>query len=204
MSFKPFVFDVQPKDLEPHILRSEGGEPAKDFQPEDIKDRLPNAQERKKQATALGDKIWLEQNSGYQFMPVALDGIQLWHPRIRVTAKKNIVETHLVERNGSVKEIVSTEDFVINIQGTIKRTDGLWPDEELGQLIEIWKKNEAIPIKSAITGRLLNGHEEVVIKSIDLPDRPGFVESIDYAIECISDIPFLLELNEDSPDYGNL
>lgn len=167
---------------------------------EDLRSNEWNSKsDQKNQSTGLGDRLWYLPGfdiNGYQFMPVKLGGIQLWNPVIRAVGRKTVVETPMVERIGSVKEIISLDDYVINIRGVIKRTDGLWPDDELAELIELWKRNEAIPIQSALTGRLLNGNEYVVLTNLTLPDKPGFVESLEYEIECVSDIPFVLELDE--------
>lgn len=165
---------------------------------DDLKKQIAS-NERRSQTPALGGTLWREKDGIYEFMPVKLGGVQLWGPQIRITGRKTIVETQLVERGGSVKEIISTDDYIINIRGVIKTTDGLWPDEELNILLELYRKNEAVPIESAKTASVLNGNEYVVITNLSLPGNPGFVESIRYEIECVSDTPFTLELN----DNGN-
>lgn len=159
---------------------------------------IPPASNKKGQASQVGGTLWQQGVNGiYQFMPVILGGVPLWAPQIRLTGRKTIVETQLVERKGSVKEIISTDDYIINIRGIIKRQDGLWPEQELAQLISLYERNEAVEIESAITNRVLNGIEYVVITNIQLPGKPGFVESIPYEIECVVDIPFVLELDQD-------
>lgn len=198
MAFKQFLFDIKSSDLQKHILKGDAtSQKVKDINHPDFKD-LQNGYGKRAQLTGLGDKIWMEpqDNGVYQFMPVSLNGISLWNPIIRAVGRKTIVETPLIERRGSVKEIISIDDYVINIRGIIKRKDGYWPDRELEELLSLYRLNEAIPIQSALTGRLLNGEEYVVITNLDLPEQPGFVESINYSIECVSDIPFELELEE--------
>lgn len=160
---------------------------------------LPN-NEKRKGLSSIGAMAWKVGDEGTdEFMPVKLGGVQLWAPVMRIAGRKTVVETPLVEQNGSVKEIISTDDYVISIRGTIKRKDGKWPDEELLTLLELYQRNEAVPILSAKTAALLNGNEYVVITNINLPDKQGFTESIAYNIECVSDIPFVLELD----DKGN-
>lgn len=151
------------------------------------------------QSSSLEVKVWRERNNpkeqgGWQFMPVVLGGVQLWEPVIRLVARKTVVETPLVERDGSVKEIISMDDYIINIRGIIKNNTGLWPDEEIGMLAELYRRNEAIPIISALTSHFLNGNEYAVITNLNIPETPGYVESVRYEIECVSDIPFELEL----------
>lgn len=151
----------------------------------------------KDQRTALGDRLWFDPDTGgtgYQFMPVNIGGVQLWAPSIRLSGRKTIVETPMVELSGSVKEIISLDDYVIQIRGVIKRKDGLWPDDEMDELRQLWQRNEALPIINALTGHFLNGNEYVVITNLNLPEPNGFVESIRYELECVSDIPFNLEV----------
>lgn len=159
----------------------------------DLEGQLPRAQ---KKQTALGGELYRETAKGFEFMPILLGGVQLWNPVVRAVSRKTVIETPLVERNGSVKEIISTDDWILSIRGTIKNADGAWPDLELSELLEMYARNEAIPIRCALTDRLLNGNEYVVITNLSLPEKPGFVQSIEYSIECVSDIPFELELED--------
>lgn len=202
---RQFIYDIRSQDIEQHLLKGERAEPTGDVASDSFRD-IPSGQGRKEQITGIGGQLWKPRagNAGYEFMPVTLNGVALWNPIIRASGRKTVVETPMVDRGGSVKEIISLDDYVISIRGTIKRQDGYWPDAEIAELLDVWRLNEAIPIESALTGRLLNGNEYVVITHLDFPDRQGFVESIDYSIECVSDIPFMIELNENSEYYGNV
>lgn len=159
--------------------------------PEELKEGLPQNQ---RQQNGIGEDLYRDMGSVWQFMPVQLGGVQLWHPVMRATGRKTIVETPLVERGGSVKEIIAIDDWAISIRGTIKNQKGQWPYDELQQLLDLYQRNEAVSIVSALTSRLLNGNEYVVIKNLDLPDNPGFEESVFYEMECVADMPFELEL----------
>lgn len=144
--------------------------------------------------STLGDEVFKMKEGVWQFMPVSLGGIDLWNPIIRIQGRKTVVETQMVERAGSVKEIISLDDYVINIRGLIKRVDGSWPDRELAELEALWTRNEAIPIRSAITAILMNGNEYVVLTNLNLPERPGHTELIAYEMEMVSDTQFELEI----------
>lgn len=159
--------------------------------------RVTKKEKIKDQRTALGARIWFDPDTGgtgYQFMPIKIGGVQLWYPSLRLSARKTIEDTPMVELDGSVKEIINIDDYVIQIRGVIKRKDGLWPDDEMAQLRDMWKRKEAIPILNAVTAHFLDGNEYVVITNLTLPEANGFVESIRYEMECVSDIPFELEL----------
>lgn len=159
----------------------------------DLQGQLRSARDKR---TALGGELYRTIPGGYEFMPVSLGGLQLWAPVIRAVCRKTVVETPLVERDGSVKEIISTDDWIINIRGVIKRSDGEWPDAELEQLLDIYRRNEAVSIQSALTNRLLNGAEYVVITNLSLPERQGYTQSVEYQIECVADKPFELVIDE--------
>lgn len=146
--------------------------------------------------TALGDRLFRKAPHGYFFMPVNLGGIELWNPIMRMTTRKTVIETPMVERPGSVKEIISPDDWIINIRGIIKRPDGIWPDAELDDLNSMWLRNEAIPINSVMTSIFMNGEENVVITNLSIPDRPGQTEAVVYELEMTSDIKFDLEIDE--------
>jgi hypothetical protein len=159
-------------------------------------DDLPKAT-AKDQQTHNGKSLWreIDKTRGiFEFMPVKIGELDLWNPVIRVTARKTIVETPLVEREGSVKEIISLDDYIINIRGIIKNKTGLWPADEVKQLFDLWKQNKALPIQSALTAIALSGNENVVITNLSLPEQQGKVESVAYEIECVSDQAFSLEI----------
>lgn len=157
---------------------------------------VPDIKGKKAQVSSLGKALWNSKNGKWEFMPVTLGGVELWNPIIRITARKTVVETPMVEQEGSVKEIISLDDYIINIRGIIKTADGTWPNDEIAALAELWKRKEAIPIFNAKTAHFLNGNENVVITNLTIPESPGKTESEAYEIECVSDIAFSLELDE--------
>lgn len=170
-----------------------------------------------KESIAVGKGVSLWHNresnggklgSGWQFMPISINGLALWEPIIRPVGRKTIIETPMVERSGSVKEIISSDDWIFNIRGVIKRADGRYPDAEITQLVDLRNQQKALPIISALTTILLQ-HEFVVITSLTFPETPGRTQSVAYEIECVGDIPFKLELqaetkSSNSVTVGNL
>lgn len=147
--------------------------------------------------TAMGSRLYKQGPSGWYFMPVKLaTELELWNPIMRITARKTVIETPMVEMPGSVKEIISNDDYVINIKGIIKRPNGTWPDTELEQLKRLWDLRAAIEIESALTGIFLKGNEYVVLTNMSIPDKPGSTEAVLYELEMVSDTIFPLEITE--------
>lgn len=143
-----------------------------------------------------GTPFWsMDLEGRWYYMPVRLGNVELWNPIMRISSKKTIIETHLTERPGSVKEIINRQGYIIHVKGVIKRSDGLWPEEELRMLNELYQKDESLEIDSPMTCILLAGQEEmVVIKDFKLPAPKGET-AIMYELELISDIDFDLEFN---------
>lgn len=135
------------------------------------------------------------------FMPVKLkhpdietegNTFELEHAVINVTGKKNIVETALVGRKGSVKELISTDDYKISIAAFIQGNDGTYPDEKIRQLKDIYDIDESLELICALTGLILDAGDKVVITDISWPATPGVEDGQAVKIELITDKPFEL------------
>lgn len=158
----------------------------------------PSQFDTKSQALSkLGSPYWAaDAENRWFYMPVMLGGVQLWNPIMRVTARKTIVETQLTERPGSVKEIIHLDDYVINIRGIIKRSDGAWPHDEVTQLKGLWEQNKSVAINSVLTSVLLKGRDEsVVITNLTMPEKRG-QSIVAYELEMITDTSFDLEIKD--------
>lgn len=115
---------------------------------------------------------------------------------ISISRKKTIIKTPLVEREGSVKELINTEDCIINIKGIIVRPDNEWPEDEISDLEKLFSINQSIGLRSALTDIFLKGEFEhkVVIDSINFPGNPGVQHAKPFEMNCESDSIFTLEL----------
>lgn len=111
----------------------------------------------------------------WYFLPVVLvhKGKEYEIPNafISFTGKKTIVETAMVGRKGSVKELINIDDYEISVQGYAQAED--FPEVALTQLNELYNINEAITLKCALTDIFLSKDDRVVIKGIDLSDMRG-------------------------------
>lgn len=130
------------------------------------------------------------------FMPCMIGGIQLPNePIITINIKKKVVETALYgsKRKGTVKEIISTEDYMLSIKGVaINYNDSInYPRESVEALNELFLKNEALEIVCPLTEIL--GIEYVVLKSFSLPEMIGIQHAQAYQFSAVSDEEYLLE-----------
>jgi hypothetical protein len=166
-----------------------GYEPPKDFA---IEQATPV-----EQYSSLGQPYFDTDAYGREFfMPVKLNGYSLSLPVIGITAKKTIVSTALPERKGTVKELINTDDWIINIKGIIIRPDNNFPEAEIIEMERLFAKDESLSMRSVLTDIFLKGDFEhrVVLKSISFPAIAGVQHAKAYEMEFESDQIFDLEI----------
>lgn len=132
----------------------------------------------------------------WYFMPVVLEhkGTEYEIPNavISIRGKKNIVETAMVGRKGTVKELISVDDYDIRIAGVCLDAD--FPDSQLGDLAELYNINESVTLKCALTDIFLDEEDKVVIKSIDFAEMKGCETAQVFTMELVTDRSFELIL----------
>lgn len=131
------------------------------------------------------------------FMPIKLGDLVLPNePSMTISSRKNIVETSLVgsTRRGTVKELISIEDWSITIRGIAinYNSQSVYPEDIVKGLNNLYGRNEAIEIQSGLTSLL--GIYRVVIQEVLFPEMIGVQHAQAYQFTCVSDEEFLLEL----------
>lgn len=130
----------------------------------------------------------------YYFMPVILGDVEIPAAVISMTGKKSIVKTALTEHRGTVKELISVDDYDISIIGTLYNSDHRYPEEEIAQVRDLYSRNESVKLISALSDLLLEQDDMVVIESIKFPETAGNEEMQVVELTCVSDAPFELEI----------
>lgn len=139
------------------------------------------------------------------FLPVYINKMLLPFAVVGIQPKKTIVETPMPERGGSVIEIISVENYAINIKGILISDDNNFPEKEIMELEKLFKINASVELRSAITDIWLRGGtkedeklndqlHQVVIKEIPLPPVAGVEHARPFEIVCVSDMIFTLEI----------
>ena len=128
------------------------------------------------------------------YLPVYLNDKLIEHCILSVTSKKTIVETPLVNRTGTVKELISIEDYSIQLDGFFIGTKGQFPDREIDELVQLYKKNEAIQLKCALTDYFILESDKVVIKSLEFPQQKAVINVRHFRMSLVSDSIFELEI----------
>jgi len=152
------------------------------------------------QSAKLGSPYYAQDALGRNyFMPVKLGDLELPLPVIRINARKNIVETTMVNRQGTVKELISVDDYKISIRGICLGNSQQWPEELVAGLQDLFALNKAVSIRCPLTDIFLKtkargGSDKAVITHLDILETKGFKGVVPYQIDLISDSEFVLEL----------
>lgn len=110
------------------------------------------------------------------------------YPLIQVSRQKNIVETAVAGRSGTVKELISNGDHSIQIRGILIEHDSeKVPLEKIQRLKRICDLPVAFEVESQVLNTL--GIDSLVIRSYDFPPLEGFVNVQPYVLSCVSDEP---------------
>ena len=104
--------------------------------------------------------------------------------------KKTIVETPLINRQGSVKEQISIDDWDITIKGMIVSPDNEYPEDAVTELKEFVNYNEALGISNVLTSIFFAENENVVIKDFDLAEMRGIQHAQGFTMNLTSDVAF--------------
>lgn len=130
------------------------------------------------------------------FMDVIIDGLRLPNePLIAFSSQKRIVQTSIVgsERRGTVKELISSSDYRIRIEGTcISANKKTYPQKQVEQIIALCEKPEALAIENELAE--LFKIYKIVITSYLIPKMQGKPYSQDYVINAVSDEDFYATL----------
>ena len=133
------------------------------------------------------------------FMPVYIStDMVTWeipHAVISITGKKTIVETPLTGCRGTVKELISTDDYEISLTGVIESADRRnYPEEEVRTMKELFEMNQSVELISALSDIVLGNNTKIVLKSCSFP-ASGAVEYAQVVeFTAVSDQPFELEI----------
>lgn len=123
-------------------------------------------------------------------------------PIIQLSLSKNIVKTPLAGSDFTFKEIISANDYRINIKGFLKNNSGVqvgnikmaantYPIPELRELIALSRLNTSLRVVNDLFSYY--NIELMVIEKISYPFVAGSVNYIPYEIQAISDENIELE-----------
>ena len=93
-------------------------------------------------------------NGIWVFMPIVFvyrgKSYEIPNAVIQAVGKKTIVETAMVGRRGSVKELIAVDDYEISIAGVISG-NGEYPEDAISEIDELYNINEPVTLQCALT-----------------------------------------------------
>lgn len=130
----------------------------------------------------------------YDFMPVEINGINIPNALIMISGEKEIIETNVID-SGTVFEKAFTKPYDITVIATlIGETGASYPEIEMWQLTDLWKVDDIVTIKSALTDFFLVTKNNALITKISVLDNAGAenVEVLQFDLR--SNVDFELEI----------
>lgn len=162
----------------------------------------PDTTATSRQELINGTRLYKQDAIGqWYFMPVfikhpGLPGgkIELPHAVVSIKGSKSIVETPMVSRAGSVKELISIDDYKVSLAAFVCSEDGSYPHAEITQMRELFSINESVTLVSVVSDLILDAGRKVVITSVDFPASPGIEDGQVITLECVTDQEFELTI----------
>lgn len=123
---------------------------------------------------------------------VTYEGMVLQDPLITVTRSKQIVTTPVQGLGGTVKEHITTGDYMVSVTYVLASNNAnVYPADLVEQLVGLLELNTALRVE----GRLfeLLGIYSLVIEGYDLPPTSGFNNIQAVSFKALSDTPIELQ-----------
>lgn len=158
---------------------------------------IPTAPDRLEHSS-LGQPYYKDDLLGREmFLPVVINGFVVPFAVLSIIESKTITETPMPERGGSVKELISLDDYKINIKGILIEEDDVYPEQQIKTIHEIFLINAGVEIRSVLTDIFLHGsyNHQVVIKEVKWPANPGIQHAKPFEMDCVADMIFTLEID---------
>ena len=120
---------------------------------------------------------------------------------LSISGKKTIIETPMVERKGTVKEVYNCDDYTINIKGFLINEQRTFPEKEIDDLRKLCEARSSVVIENALTNIFLRfpnletaEQGRVVIYDFSLPEVEGGRHVRPFTMMLKSDNIFKLEI----------
>lgn len=124
---------------------------------------------------------------------IKYEGIRIDTALFTVSGEKNIVITDIQGRDGSIKELIATKDYVIQIQGLlVSNKINVAPLAAKNTLIKICNAKSSVEVVSSFLNDF--GIYNIIIQSYSIVEVQGKRNSIAFSLNCLSDIPYDLEI----------
>jgi hypothetical protein len=128
---------------------------------------------------------------------IEYEGLRIDSVLFTVNREKNMVITDIQGRDGSIKELIANKDFTIQISGyLLSNKINVAPVNEKNALIKICDAKTSIEVVSNFLNDF--GIYNIVIQNYSIAEVQGKRSVIEFNLNCLSDIPYDLELQQDT------
>lgn len=124
-----------------------------------------------------------------QGISVAYAGLVLQSFKISVTGQKQIIETPVSGRKGTVDEYVNQLNYMIDIDGKITELLNVFPADQLNNWRRIWESPDSVPIISRYLNEIW-GITEVTIRRFNDSPVVGSRNETDIRIQLKESVGF--------------
>jgi hypothetical protein len=125
------------------------------------------------------------------FSPVTLkwgnNEITLPYSTVSISGSKKIVNTELVNRQGSVNEQISINDYQFQINGVVVTRQERLPEDWLALFKQVFETSEPVEIINPITDFYLRENQNIIILNHNLPDMRGIEYAQSYSFKAKTD-----------------
>ena len=112
---------------------------------------------------------------------------------ISCSQSKNIVETQIQGRSGSVNEFIGNGDLMFTVRGILVSEDNKYPAQEVRILREILEAETELEVVSDFISYMVNaGEYSIIIKSWSMPQRRGYRNTQEFEITMAIDRPLTI------------
>jgi len=111
---------------------------------------------------------------------------------ITVSQAKKIIKTEIAGKNGTVKEYIGLDDYVVQINGVICGLNGVHPKDEIAQLKKML--DAPVPIQVACPYLQNLGIMNLVVDNYQIGQEEGGHSYQQFSITFIDDIPTELRI----------
>ena len=115
--------------------------------------------------------------------------LKLQTVQITVNEEKNIIETPVSGRKGTIDEFVNEGDYRITITAKLTELFNVMPYDQLEAWRRIKESPEAIKIISKLLNNIFDVYD-VLIRNFSMNNIPGSINEVDLSIEMKSTVDF--------------
>lgn len=156
--------------------------------PDAIDETIPVPSGTPNEVAGILQRVRGLQNGRAQFMPMAINGIQLdIEPLVSLEGEKTVVRTPINggRRKGTVKELFAEGDWQIKIQGFLEAEGNEFPTDELQDLRDFWQVRSSLEIDCELLRAM--GIQYIVLERLRLPEMRGVQNMQAFEISGYSD-----------------